>query len=245
MELANGKVALILTTDGLENSGLPHSDLPADSLRPRRVMVALLHPFDDRHSHFSVARSQCLAPDCRYVPEVFITDNESLVSTQDIVRICFVFHPSMPCLKLVCIQGMSSVYVCRYNQTGADIDMELRRRFPSDYQEYIDYHTICVSSTVWKAVSATQQAFPFQPLSVARTQLNWDQQQDCLTSHMTSVSFQPVRDRPEAYFLILSVLSSSLPNFDRPQSIGDSTSIHRCQRDGLGSILHTYVRFSG
>jgi hypothetical protein len=118
VELANGKVALILKTDGLENSGcLPHSDLPADSLRPRRVMVALLHPFNDRHSHFSVARSQCLAPDCRYVPEVFITDNESVVSTQDIVRICFVFHPSMPCLKLVCIQGMSSVYVCRYNQT--------------------------------------------------------------------------------------------------------------------------------
>jgi hypothetical protein len=28
VELANGTVAMILKTDGLENAGLPHSDLP-------------------------------------------------------------------------------------------------------------------------------------------------------------------------------------------------------------------------
>jgi hypothetical protein len=48
-ELENGTVAMILKPEGLENSGLPHSDLP-DSLRPKRVKVALLHPFTNRHS---------------------------------------------------------------------------------------------------------------------------------------------------------------------------------------------------
>jgi hypothetical protein len=37
--------------------------------------------------------------------------------------------------------------------------MELWRRFPSDYEEYIDYYPNCVPSTVWKALLATQQVF--------------------------------------------------------------------------------------
>ena len=82
--LANGTVAMILKTDGLDNSGLPHSDLPA-SLRPKRIQVALLRPFANRK--FTIARSLCLDPDCRHVPELFITNDEDVISTQDIHRI--------------------------------------------------------------------------------------------------------------------------------------------------------------
>jgi hypothetical protein len=156
VELASGRVALLMKTEGLGNSGLPHSDLP-HNLRPKRVKVALLHPFAIRQ--FSIDRSPCLSPDCRYVPELFISNDEVVVSTQEIERICFVFHPSMPCLKLVCIQGMSAVFICRYNQSGEAIAMDSWRRFPSDYKEYIKYFPTCVPSTVWKAVSATQHVF--------------------------------------------------------------------------------------
>jgi hypothetical protein len=49
VELANGTVAMILKTDGLENSGLPHSSQRPSSRQPaaevKRVKVALLHPF--------------------------------------------------------------------------------------------------------------------------------------------------------------------------------------------------------
>jgi hypothetical protein len=54
VELANGTVAMILETDGLDNSGLPHSELP-DSLRPKRVKVARLHPFANRSLSFLFA----------------------------------------------------------------------------------------------------------------------------------------------------------------------------------------------
>ena len=37
--------------------------------------------------------------------------------------------------------------------------MEMWRRYPSDDEEYIGYYPNCVPSTVWKAVSATQQVF--------------------------------------------------------------------------------------
>jgi hypothetical protein len=84
VELADGTVAMILQTAGLENSGLPHaSDLP-DSLQPKRVKVALFRPF--ANNLFRIARSACLYPDCRYVPELFITNEEKVVSTQDIDR---------------------------------------------------------------------------------------------------------------------------------------------------------------
>ncbi len=108
VELANGMVAMILPTSGVGNlesdAGLRHGD-PPNSYRPRRVQVALLNPFANRH--FAIARSPNSAPNCRHVPELFTTADVSVVSTQDIDRICFVFHPSMPGLELVCIQGMS------------------------------------------------------------------------------------------------------------------------------------------
>jgi hypothetical protein len=114
VELAIGTVAMILQTLRLEHSEsarLPPDDLP-DSLRPRRVRVAILHPFVDRQAGFIISRWPISARDCRHVPELVTTAEESVVSTQDIDRICFVFHPSMPGRKLVCIQGMSAVYVC-------------------------------------------------------------------------------------------------------------------------------------
>jgi hypothetical protein len=161
VELATGTVAMILQTSGQEHSEsapLPPNDLP-DSLRPRRVRVALLHPFADRRDGFTISRWPCLARDSRHVPELVTTALESVVSTQDIIRICFVFHPSMPGLKLVCIQGMSAVYVCRYDNTGAEIDLQSWRPFPSAYEDYNVYFSTCVPSTVWRSLSATQQAF--------------------------------------------------------------------------------------
>ena len=213
VELANGTVAMILKTDGLDNSGLPQSDLPV-SLRPKRVKVAFLRHFANRE--FIIARSQCLDPDCRYVPELFITNDDEVVSTQDIRRICFVFHPSMPSLKLVCIQGMSAVYVCRYDQTGAEIDMELWRRYPSDYEEYTDVYPNCVPSTVWKAVSATQQAFRKLLGRVSEKQ------------GMYPKGRSNLRLPPEAWQYIKGKIEDSIPMRERRRS-----TVKRTVRSGL------------
>ena len=75
VELCSGTVAMILQTSGLEHSEsacLPHrrGDLLPDSLRPRRVKVALMYPFAERKKFFRTSRSPSLAPDCRHVPEL-------------------------------------------------------------------------------------------------------------------------------------------------------------------------------
>jgi hypothetical protein len=160
VELTNGSVAMILQTSGLgileSDAASCHGDTP-ESYHPRKVRVALLSPFADRD--FTIDRTPNLAPDCRYVPELTTTANVSVISTHTIDRICFVFHPSMPGLKLVCIQGMSAVYVCRYDHTGAEINPESWHPFPSAYEGYKVYCSICIPGTVWLAVSTIQQAF--------------------------------------------------------------------------------------
>jgi hypothetical protein len=79
VELATGIVAMILQTSGLEDSRLPpHGDLP-ENLRPRSVKVALLHPFAAKQVDFTIARLPCLDSDCRHVPELVTSSDETVV----------------------------------------------------------------------------------------------------------------------------------------------------------------------
>jgi hypothetical protein len=106
---------------------------PPANLRPKRVKVALRPLCEQRHT---IARSLCLIQTvAMYVPELF---TPATARDQHIIhRICFVFHPSMPSLKLVCIQA--GCRLCMY----ADAIKQVPRLtwscgVASDYEEYVD-----------------------------------------------------------------------------------------------------------
>jgi len=139
------------------------------------IRCAMIQMFDylDR-SELKTLRKPCADGATKYINEVVQTTRTGWVDSSCVKCLCFVFPAKQLEDELFGTQGISNVFLVRYNSDGSDVSVSDFKRFASEYEAFAA--GLCTPCMIWQDLQRTQLAIRRIMSSVRQGQGSYTQQ---------------------------------------------------------------------